>query len=131
MLRRTFWRNYYNYYMRDLKIIVPEDRKTSDWNMDIDVIDGYPTLLSYERNTQDQRAALAAYTVMGTIPGMPNVGVDWSLLYNQGATIIDLDNSIKQAIQEKAAVVGTANQNYMPIYTKDDEGIHVAIYQSS
>ena len=117
--------------MRDLKIIVPEDRTTSSWNMDIDVIDGVPTYLPYERNTQDQRAALAAYTVKGTIPGLPNAGVDWSLLYNQGATVVDIDNSIKQNIQNNAAVVGTASQSYKPIYTKDDDGIHVAIYQTS
>lgn len=117
--------------MRDLKIIVPEDRDLVDWGMDIDIIDGYPTFLEYERQTQDQRAALAAYTVKGTIPGKPDIGVDWSLLYNQGATIIDIDNEIKQNIQEKAAVVGTATQDYIPIYTKDNSGIHVAIYQAS
>ena len=53
------------------------------------------------------------------------------MLFRSGATVIDLDNSIKKAIQEKASVIGTANQNYIPIYTKDSEGIHVAIYQSS
>lgn len=117
--------------MRDIKIIVPEDRTKAGWNMDIDVINGYPVFLDYERNTQDQRAALAAYTVKGSIPGKPNVGVDWSLLYNQGATIVDIDNEIKRNIQEKASVVGTATQAYIPIYTKDDDGIHVAVYQSS
>lgn len=117
--------------MRDLKLIVPPDPDNSGWNLDIDIIDGFPTLLEYERNTQDQRAALAAYTVKGTIPGMPDVGVDWSLLYNQGATVIDIDNEIKQNIQSKAAVAGTATQTYLPIYTKDDNGIHVAIYQAS
>ena len=117
--------------MRDLKIIVPADRDTAGWNMDIDIIDGFPTLLDFERNTQDQRAALAAYTVKGTIPGKSDVGVDWSLLYNQGATVIDIDNEIKQNIQDRAAVIGTATQTYIPIYTKDDSGIHVAIYQSS
>lgn len=117
--------------MRDLKIIVPEDRDAAGWSMDIDIIDGYPTLLEYERQTQDQRAALATYTVKGTIPGKPDVGVDWSLLYNQGATVIDIDNEIKQNIQTKAAVVGTATQSYIPIYTKDDSGVHVAIYQAS
>lgn len=117
--------------MRDLKIIVPEDRTKVDWNMDIDIIDGFPSFVSYERNTQDQRAALAVYTVKGTIPGMPDVGVDWSLLYNQGATVIDIDNEVKQNIQNKAAVVGTATQTYIPIYTSDETGIHVAVYQAS
>lgn len=117
--------------MRDLKIIVPENRDIVDWDLDIDVIDGFPVFLEYERQTQDQRAAVATYTVKGTIPGKPDVGVDWSLLYNHGATVIDIDNEIKQNIQSKASVVGTATQSYIPIYTKDDSGIHVAIYQAS
>lgn len=117
--------------MRDLKIIVPDDRDTASWNMDIDVVDGFPSFVDMERNTQDQRAALAAYTVKGTIPGMKDIGVDWTLLYNQGATIIDVDNEIKRSIQEHAAIPGTATQTYIPIYTKDESGVHVAIYQSS
>lgn len=117
--------------MRDLKIIVPKDKQNADWSMDIDVINGYPTLVPYERNTQDQRAVLSAYTVKGTIPGMPTEGVDWSLLYMQNASILNIDNEIKQNIQKNAAVVGTATQTYMPIYSQDDKGIHVGIYQSS
>lgn len=117
--------------MRDLKIIVPEDRDTQGWCMDIDIIDGFPVLLAEERNTQDQRAAIATYMVMGTVPGMPNAGIDWSLLYNQGATITNVDNAIKQNIQDKAAIPGMATQTYIPIYTKDEAGIHVAIYQAS
>lgn len=117
--------------MRDFRIIVPEDRTKAEWTMDIDIIDGYPVLLPYERNTQDQRAALATYYVKGTVPGMPDEGIQWSQMYTQGSTIISLDNAIKQNIQSKAGVPGTATQTYLPIYTKDDEGIHACIYQSS
>ena len=117
--------------MRDFKIIVPNDRKEANWNMDIDIIHGFPVYVPYERNTQDQRATLAAYTVKGTIPGMPNAGIDWSSLYNQGATVTDLDNAIKQNIQEKAGIPGSATQSYIPLYVKDEDGIHVAIFQAS
>lgn len=116
--------------MRDLKIIVPNDRQNSGWNMDIDVVNGYPVFVPYERNTQDQRAALSAYTVKGTIPGRPDSGVDWTQLYAQNATVLDIDNAIKQNIQSNAGVPGTATQAYLPVYTKDDSGIHVVIYQS-
>lgn len=116
--------------MRDFKIIVPRDRTKENWNMDIDIIDGYPVFVQTPRNTQDQRAALAAYAVKGTIPGKADAGIDWSLLYNQNATVLDIDNAIKQNIQKDAGVPSTASQSYLPIYTKDESGIHVVIYQS-
>lgn len=117
--------------MRDLKIIVPTDPAKETWNMDIDVVNGVPSLMDYPRNTQDQRAAISAYMVKGTIPGKPNTGIDWSLLYMQNATILDVDNAIKRNIQNNAGTPGTATQVYMPVYTKDEKGIHVAVYQSS
>lgn len=117
--------------MRDLYLHVPGNPEETSWNMDIDVIDGFPRLVPAERNTQDQRAALATYTVKGTIPGKADEGIDWGLLYNQGATILDIDNSIKQNIQQKAAIPGTATQTYIPIYTKDESGMHAVIYQAS
>lgn len=116
--------------MRDLKIIVPQDRTKEAWNMDIDVIQGFPVFVDNVRNTQDQRAALAAYMVKGTVPGKADIGIDWSLLYNQNATVLDIDNAIKQNIQKNAGTPSTANQSYLPLYTKDEKGIHVVIYQS-
>ena len=117
--------------MRDFKLIVPEDPTKVSWNLDIDIIQGQPALLPYARNNQDQRASLSAYMVKGSIPGMPDTGVEWAQLYNQNATILNIDNSIKQNIQQYAGTPGTATQNYVPIYTKDDDGIHVVVYQSS
>lgn len=117
--------------MRDLKLIVPQDRNDKTWNLDIDIINGVPTFVDYVRNTQDQRAALATYMVKGSIPGRPESGIDWGRLYTQDATILDIDNEIKRNIQDKAAIPGTASQTYMPIYTKDENGIHAAIYQTA
>lgn len=117
--------------MRDLKLIVPPDRGNSSWNLDIDIINGSPSFVDYIRNTQDQRAAIATYMVKGSVPGKPESGVDWARLYNQEATILDIDNEIKLNIQDKAAIPGTSAQTYMPIYTKDENGIHAAIYQTA
>lgn len=117
--------------MRDIKLIVPSDLTNSSWNLDIDIVHGYPVFVDFERNTQDQRAAVAMYTVKGTIPGKPDSGVDWSRLYNQDASILDIDNEIKQNIQDKAAITGTATQAYLPLYSKEEGKIHAVIYQAS
>ena len=116
--------------MRDVRLIVPSD-PDAEWNLDIDVVKGTPVYLQYPRNTQDQRAALAAYMVRGSIPGMPDTGVDWTSLYQQNTSILNIDNTIKQNIQNYAGTPGTATQTYTPVYTKDDQGIHAIIYQSS
>lgn len=117
--------------MRDFKLIVPADPDTVSWNLDIDIVSGVPSLLEYARNNQDQRAAVGAYTVKGTIPGKPDSGVEWSQLYQQNATILNVDNSIKQNMKALAGVPGTATQDYVPVYLKEDDGIHVVIYQST
>lgn len=117
--------------MRDLYLLTPIDREKASWYLDIDIIDGVPRHVPYERNTQDQRAAIAAYTVRGSIPGKPDVGVDWSALYMQDATVLDIDNEIKQNMQKYAATGGTASQQYMPLYLRDKDGVHVVVCQAS
>ena len=57
---------------------MPQDPTQTNWRLDIDIIDGFPKLVPFERNTQDQRAAISAYTFKGTIPGKPDIGIDWS-----------------------------------------------------
>lgn len=116
--------------MRDFRLVVPADPDTASWNLDIDVIAGQAALLPYARNNQDQRASVATYMVRGTIPGKPDTGVNWTDLYNQNASILNIDNEIKQNIQQYAGVPGTAIQNYVPVYIKDDKGIHAIVYQS-
>lgn len=116
--------------MRDIRIITPVDREKESWVMDIDIVNGFPVYVQEERNTQDQRAALATYMTKGTIPGMPDVGVDWSALYQQNATILNIDNEIRQNIQRFATPVNPSSQTYMPVYTATKDGIQVGIYQS-
>lgn len=115
--------------MRDLKLIVPDD-PSQQWNLDFDIIDGYPVFLPYERNSQDQRAALSAYMVKGTIPGMPNEGINWAGIYEQSdETLVTIDNEIKQNIRNKAFVANSISTMYVPAYDITEDGIKLAIYQ--
>ena len=115
--------------MRDLALITPVDKE--QWCLDFDVVNGFPRYVPEERNTQDQRAAVAAYMVRGTIPGKPNVGIGWSELYKDDyeETLISIDNEVKQAIQEYAAIPEGPNGMYVPVYDMKEEGVEIAIYQ--
>lgn len=117
--------------MRDLMVITPEPGTQADWNLDFDIIDGYPKLVPFERNTQDQRAALSAYTFRGTIPGKPEIGINWGGLYDdKEETLVGIDNEIKQAIQANAAIPEGPNGTYVPVYKTEEDGtIGIAIYQ--
>lgn len=116
--------------MRDFKLITP-DTDEKEWCLDFDFINGCPALVPEDRNTQDQRAAVSAYMIKGTVPGKPNLGIDWSGLYEQEATMIEIDNSIKQDIQKNAAIPGTSTSGYIPLYASDEKGIHVAVFQAN
>lgn len=115
--------------MRDLILITPTEK--SNWCLDFDIINGVPRYVPYERNTQDQRAAVATYMLKGSIPGKPELGIGWGNLYQSDyeETLTAIDNEIKQAIQEYAAVPEGPNSMYVPVYNKQEEGVGVTIYQ--
>ena len=114
--------------MRDLLLITPTEG--SEWCLDFDIIDGMPKLVPADRNTQDQRAAISAYMVRGTIPGKPDIGINWSGLYDsKDETLVTIDNEIKKAIQENAATPDGPNSTYLPIYDTKENGIEVSVLQ--
>ena len=115
--------------MRDLKLIAPDD---GSYNLDFDIVDGFPEYVTYPQQTQDQRAAISAYMIGGTIPGKPDTGVNWSGLYDKDdETLISIDNEVKQAIQKNAAIPGNVAGMYIPIYTRSEEGgVKINIFQS-
>ena len=116
--------------MRDLKLITPLDASNSSWSLDIDIVEGFPVFVPYERNTQDQRAAVAAYTMLGSIPGMKGVGVNWAGLYSGNSeTLVTIDNSVKQAIQKYAGVPTEYAKTYSPVYIENNGRIQLSIYQ--
>lgn len=110
--------------MMDLKVITPEDPETP-WMLDIDIIDGYPT---YCEQTQDQRAGVASIISKGTIPGMLDYGIDWSLLLQQERDLTSIDNQVKQQIQELARPED--NKSYMPLYMPQQSGrVDITVYR--
>lgn len=113
--------------MRDVMLIVPTNKET-EWNLDIDVVDGYPVFLFEEGNTADQRASLAAYQSKGSIPGMRDEGIDWSGLYEKDTSLVDIDNQAKQRIQELAGAT-SFQSNYTPLYKEEDNNIVLNIYK--
>lgn len=116
--------------MRDLLLITPA-KPEDTWNLDFDIVHGVPRYVPEERNTQDQRAAVAAYMFKGSIPGKPDMGVNWSALYepNYEETLVTIDNEMKQNIQQLAAAPTTMNSMYVPLYNITEDGIELSIYQ--
>ena len=114
--------------MRDLMVIMPTS--AADWNLDFDFINGVPRMVTDIQNTQDQRAAISAYTLKGTIPGKKEEGIGWSQLYDKENTILNIDNEIKQKIQERASSPENSTQGYMPLYTPNEKGIEITILRT-
>lgn len=95
--------------MRDYKFTVIEDV-----GLDIDIINGEPVYLDYERQTNDQRASVACYMCKGTIPGREDLGISWADQYGQENTILQLCNEVQQAVN---AMAGSSDSDASNINT--------------
>ena len=116
--------------MRDAALLLPEVPSEAGWNLDIDIVDGFLKLVPYESNTQDQRAALSAYMIKGTIPGKPTIGIGWSELYdNDEETLITIDNEIRQFMKQNAGLVEGPTGAYTPEYKIEGDSIGIGIYR--
>lgn len=116
--------------MRDVKMIQPSEG--TDWQLDIDVINGVPEYLSAAELTSDQRAGMAAFITQGSIPGMLDVGVRWSDYFQEQASdgYVKITNQMNQLVQ----TYGTSpedrdsNKQYSPLALLDENGaisVHV------
>lgn len=92
---------------------------TDDNQLDLDIIDGFPALVLNEDQNEDQRAAIATYICIGTIPGMRSVGIDWESYYSQKSSAIDISNQAQQMINNYA---GSATHPYTPYLYQTSEG---------
>lgn len=104
----------------DLELIVPT-RRDEGWMLDIDIVGGIPGTVSPE-NTPRQRAAVAAYILLGSIPGQSSIGVDWGGYASQKVSLIDIDNQIKKSIQDKSGNGGEISSQLIPLYELDESG---------
>lgn len=88
--------------------------------LDVNVVDGQLAYIIIG-STDDQRAAICAYTGLGTIPGMRSEGVDWSGLYKRDVDITQIDNTIREDIQKYTRQAGLTDGQYAPVYAMSGE----------
>lgn len=118
--------------MRDIAVVYPENAEDAGWDIDIDIIDGYPKYVAQADNTQDQRAALAALMVRGTIPGARDIGVSWGKLLDGEGSLLTIDNEVRRQIASLAAI-GNDQQvtQYLPVYMQNKKGgVDVNVYRA-
>ena len=108
--------------MRDILLIQSDDI------LDIEIVNGEPEYVREEDNTNDQRAAVGAFIAKGTVPGMPDLGVDWGSFYDNSASLLDMDNQIKMNIDSLAT--DTVNKRgYTPLYKMEDGKLQVEVFR--
>ncbi len=100
------------------------------WTFDIDIVKGQAVLLTSEENNADQRAAISAFTEVGSIPGAPDVGIDWAPYLSPNKDIVNVDNQIKRAIQnnvEPNISKGIGNMYGVKYLARDSEDARLGI----
>lgn len=104
---------------------------TSDnYNLDLNIFNGEPVFLAMEEQTDDQRAAIVAYKIEGSVPGALGDGIDWSNFYDGKGTLVDVNNEITQQVQSAVKNdLSNAGQNmYIPIYDKSEKDGQITIH---
>lgn len=113
--------------MTDPVLVFDEENKLLDLNFS----EGQLVLITVG-STEDQRAAVCAYTGKGTIPGLRSEGVDWSSLYTQEQDITQIDNTIRQDIAKyaKENITKAGQGAYTPIYQKSADVVSVGVIKT-
>lgn len=99
--------------MRDVKLFIYDKEAAIEeakltgqdpvwWTFDIALADGDFIFVPEESNNMDQRAAISAFTVIGSVYGDKEYGIDWSPYFAKETGLINVDNQIKKNIQENA-----------------------------
>lgn len=100
--------------MRDIRLLVFDkeaekakikanpDKELEWWTFDVGILNGDFVLVPEESNNMDQRAAISAFTVVGSIYGDREYGIDWSPYFAKDTGLVNVDNQIKKNIQQNA-----------------------------
>ena len=76
---------------------------------DVKVVDGIVPIIT-DREEELQRAVLAGFLEIGTIPNLPLVGVPWADYLNRSITFGDLDVAVRESLRQAGA------DGYQPEY---------------
>lgn len=120
--------------MRDIKVVQPES-KDEGWDLDINIVDGEPEWLERAEESSGQRSALAAYTAKGSIPGMLDVGIQWSDFFEENTVegFVSIDNQMKQAVSDygTSQIPEDGNKVYTPFAIVGEDGsLSVSVFKS-
>lgn len=116
--------------MNDIKLII-DTSLDKEWDLDINIKDGWFEELPYANQTQEQRAAVAAYITLGSIPGHLDEGTDWTSYLQDKNNIVTIDNQIKQSIQSVVTYDTDKNltqSTFTPVYIPDDASGQCKVY---
>ena len=112
--------------MRDVVVV---SSGTQQYDLDINIVDGVPEYLESADETIDQRAALAAYIGLNTIPGRLSDGIDWGALQSGEASYVDITNQISQQIQNYVGQ-SEATVTYTPVIIPQGDKVQLKIVRS-
>ena len=100
--------------MRDVRLFIfdkeEEKRKLAQnpdktlewWTFYVKISDGDFLFVPEESNNMDQRAAISAFVVVGSVYGDKEYGIDWSPYFAKDTGLVNVDNQIKKNIQQNA-----------------------------
>ena len=110
----------------DVAVFAPTDI-SMDWTLDFDVSNGHLVEIPEpESNNTRQRASLAAFFQVGTIPGAWDVGADWAGLMSKQSSLVEVDNAVKKNIETYANPV-LAGVTPMPMYNIQNGSIQLSL----
>ena len=104
--------------------------KTVDVNTKEPIVDFVPTKdgqlqAIYAENAVKQRAVLASFTQRGSVPQLPDVGVDWVEFLTEQRSAAEINSQIFDAMHEYANTY-----NYIPKYETTKDKLTVTIEEN-
>ena len=96
--------------------------KEKIWDFCIDETTGTFEILPTEQAEEFQRAVVAAFTQLNSIPQLPDVGVQWAELVTETVGANEISTQVIQAIQNNAETFA-----YLPVYSKENNKLVVTI----
>ena len=99
-----------------------DEHKNPIWDFVINEETGNFEVMPSELAEEEQRAIVAAFTQRGSIPQLPDVGVQWAELLTETANAPEINTQVVEAIQNNAGTFA-----YLPKYSKVGTKLVVSI----
>jgi hypothetical protein len=87
------------------------------FDLDIDILNGYPKQLNGSANAEKQRAYIATYTKKGSMPLAPDEGIDWADFASGSKQFVEIVTQIQKRLADHIGIGKFAAQ------LKEEDGI--------